>query len=325
MKKIALILMVLLTVSITVAKTYAQVSIGISIRIAPPVLPVYTQPQCPVDGYLWTPGYWAYDQDGGYYWVPGVWVAPPRPGYLWTPSYWAYDGSVYVYHEGYWGRHIGFYGGVNYGYGYIGSGYVGGQWRGNSFQYNTAVVNVNTTVVHNTYVNKTVINNITVNNTSYNGPGGITAKPRAEEYAASREQHIQPTNDQLTHRQVAVKDPGQFARANNGRPATAAMNKVNGRRFNPEGHVAKVSAANQDAVRSANGNDKADRANNGVVKPRQLQPANDSRASNKPNQGGEDAAKHSRSEQRALKPRGERPAQEKPHEASRPKAHEEHR
>ena len=59
----------------------AQIGIGISIRIGPPVLPVYVQPPCPVDGYLWAPGYWAYGPDG-YYWVPGVWVAPPRPGLL---------------------------------------------------------------------------------------------------------------------------------------------------------------------------------------------------------------------------------------------------
>jgi hypothetical protein len=30
----------------------------VSVTIAPPVLPVYTQPACPGDGYIWTPGYW---------------------------------------------------------------------------------------------------------------------------------------------------------------------------------------------------------------------------------------------------------------------------
>lgn len=256
MKKIASVFMVLLIVSAASIKTYAQVSIGVSVNIAPPVLPTYTQPPCPVDGYLWTPGYWAYDQDGGYYWVPGVWVSPPRVGYLWTPGYWGYDGAVYVYHEGYWGRHIGFYGGVNYGYGYAGSGYVGGRWAGNSFQYNTAVVNVNNTVVHNTYINKTVVNNnVTVNNNSFNGPGGVTAKPQPQERAAEKENHIQPTADQITHRQVAVKDQSQFARNNNGHPATAAMNKVNGSRFTPEGNRAQPSVrANAAANPAHNGN-----------------------------------------------------------------------
>jgi len=53
--------------------------------------------------------------------------------------------------------HPGFYGGVNYGFGYSGVGFVGGEWRGGRFAYNTAVVNVNRTVIHNTYINKTVM------------------------------------------------------------------------------------------------------------------------------------------------------------------------
>src|SRR6516162_11244676 len=83
----------------------------------PPPLPVYEQPPCPVEGYIWTPGYWAWGI-GGYYWVPGTWVAPPRVGLLWTPGYWAFAGGVYAFHAGYWGPHVGFYGGVNYGFGY---------------------------------------------------------------------------------------------------------------------------------------------------------------------------------------------------------------
>jgi hypothetical protein len=67
------------------AGSRAQVAVGISIRIGPPAIPVYVQPACPVEGYLWTPGYWAY-ADEGYYWVPGVWLAPPRVGVLWTPG-----------------------------------------------------------------------------------------------------------------------------------------------------------------------------------------------------------------------------------------------
>ena len=121
----------------------AQISVGISVHVGPPALPVYVQPPCPTEGYLWTPGYWAYG-DAGYYWVPGVWVAPPRVGLLWTPGYWGFAGGVYGWHAGYWGPHIGFYGGVNYGFGYGGVGFVGGEWRGGHFAYNTAVVNVNT-------------------------------------------------------------------------------------------------------------------------------------------------------------------------------------
>ena len=31
---------------------------------------------------------------------------------------------------GYWGPHVGYYGGVNYGFGYMGVGFAGGAWRG---------------------------------------------------------------------------------------------------------------------------------------------------------------------------------------------------
>src|SRR5258707_8356727 len=97
----------------------------VSITIAPPALLVYEQPFCPADGYIWVPGYWAYGDDG-YYWVPGVWVEPPRMGVLWTPGYYGFEGAAYTWHEGYWGPHVGFYGGINYGFGYGGVGFIGG-------------------------------------------------------------------------------------------------------------------------------------------------------------------------------------------------------
>ena len=156
--------------------------IFVSVNIAPPILPVYAQPVCPGDGYLWTPGYWAYG-DAGYFWVPGTWVLAPQPGFLWTPGYWGFGGGVYLWHAGYWGPHVGFYGGVNYGYGYGGVGFYGGRWEGGHFAYNAAVLHVNTTVIHNTYIDNTVIRNTTViNRTSFNGPGGIQAHPNGQEY-----------------------------------------------------------------------------------------------------------------------------------------------
>ena len=237
MKKVQIAFFCIALLSFKTTGTYAQVSVGISIsaNIAPPPLPVYTQPPCPYDGYMWTPGYWGYG-DMGYYWVPGVWVRPPHMGYLWTPSYWGFAGGIYGWHAGYWGAHVGFYGGVNYGYGYGGVGFGGGMWQGNSFRYNTAVMNVNTTVVHNTYIDRTVINNTTVNNrTSFNGPGGIAARPRPEDEVAMRENHIQATSEQVNHRQTASRDRNQFVSVNHGQPTTAAMNRVGGNRFNPEG------------------------------------------------------------------------------------------
>src|ERR1700676_5142060 len=100
----------------------AQVAVGISVGFAPPAIPVYEQPVCPGDGYIWTPGYWAWGDDG-YFWVPGTWVEAPEVGFFWTPGYWGWGGSSFVFYDGYWGPTVGFYGGINYGFGYFGHGF----------------------------------------------------------------------------------------------------------------------------------------------------------------------------------------------------------
>jgi WXXGXW repeat (2 copies) len=205
---------------------YAEPAVEVEVRAseAPPPLPDYEQPPCPEDGYLWTPGYWAWG-GGGYYWVPGTWVQPPRVGVLWTPGYWGFVGGVYAFHVGYWGPHVGFYGGVNYGYGYGGVGFGGGRWAGNSFAYNKTVNNVNVTNIHNTY-NETVVNNVTINKVSYNGgSGGVAAVPTPQERAAAQEPHVAPTPMQHQHVQEAARNPALAAKANGGHPAIAATPK----------------------------------------------------------------------------------------------------
>jgi WXXGXW repeat (2 copies) len=200
------------------------VEAGVQVNEAPPPLPDYEQPPAPEEGYLWTPGYWAY-AGGGYYWVPGTWVQPPRVGVLWTPGYWGFVGGAYAFHAGYWGPHIGFYGGVNYGFGYVGVGFLGGRWIGNSFAYNRSVTNINVTNVHNTY-NETVIKNVTVNKVSYNGgAGGVAAAPTSQERVAAQETHVPPTSLQRQHVQEAAKNPALFAKANGGHPSIAATPK----------------------------------------------------------------------------------------------------
>lgn len=202
----------------------AQIGIGISIsaHTAPPPLVTYEQPPCPDDGYLWIPGYWAWGDDG-YYWVPGEWSEPPEAGLLWTPGYWGYDNDVYGWHDGYWGRTVGFYGGIDYGYGYPGDGFVGGMWNGDVFRYNTAVVNVNRTVVRNVYVDRTVVRNERVNHVSFNGRGGVMARPSARDEAAAHERHFQPTAMQSQRRTEARQDPQARFSANHGHPSTVAM------------------------------------------------------------------------------------------------------
>jgi hypothetical protein len=239
-----------LLVSVVPASSFAGVFV--SVNIAPPVLPVYVQPVCPGDGYLWTPGYWAYG-DAGYFWVPGTWVLAPRPGVLWTPGYWGWGSGVYLWHAGYWGPHVGFYGGVNYGYGYGGSGFYGGRWEGGHFAYNTSVMHVDRTVIHNTYIDNTVIRNTTViNRTSFNGPHGVDARPNGQEMAAMRESHVQPTSEQMSHEHFAGSNRENFASVNGGRPANAAVSRP----------MTSSNFANHAAVNNNNNNRPAYNANN---------------------------------------------------------------
>jgi hypothetical protein len=198
----------------------AQVSVGVSVDVAPPALPVYEQPPLPAPDYIWTPGYWAWSGDD-YFWVPGTWVEAPSPGLLWTPGYWAWNDGAYVFNEGYWGPHVGYYGGISYGFGYTGAGFEGGYWNNGAYFYNSSVNNVSNANITNVY-NQTVVNNNT-NNVSYNGgTGGTTAQPTAQELAAAKERHVGPTPLQVQHVQAASKDPAFFASKNHGVPAVAA-------------------------------------------------------------------------------------------------------
>ncbi len=204
----------------------SRAGVFISVGFAPPALPVYVQPPCPRPGMMWTPGYWGYGSDG-YYWVPGTWVAAPYSGALWTPGYWGWATGLYVWHPGYWGPHVGYYGGVNYGFGYMGVGFAGGMWHGGVFSYNTAVMNVNRTVIHNTYVNNTVVHNTTIvnnNHVAYNGgPGGINHPPTQQENAYSHEPHQAPTAMQTQHQNMARADTNAYASHNGGHPQNLAM------------------------------------------------------------------------------------------------------
>jgi hypothetical protein len=98
----------------------------------PPDLFDYDQPFAPGPFFLWIPGYWAHNPSG-FFWVPGQWSRAPYYGVLWTPPYWGFSNGRYRFHSGYWGTHIGYYGGVNYGFGYVGVGFFGGYWRDHQF------------------------------------------------------------------------------------------------------------------------------------------------------------------------------------------------
>jgi hypothetical protein len=228
---------ILMTLLLSLIPATSYAGVFISVGIAPPPLVVYEQPPCPEPGLLWTPGYWAYGPDG-YYWVPGAWVPAPYEGALWTPGYWGWSDGLYVWHGGYWGPHVGYYGGVNYGFGYMGVGFVGGLWRGHDFVYNTAVVHVNNVYVHNTYIDRTVVERNTIVNERHvafsGGPGGIHHDPRPEERMAMNEHHLAPTSYQTQHINSAMSDHNQYFKNNGGRPQNAAF----ARPLAPDNHSA---------------------------------------------------------------------------------------
>jgi len=202
------------------AASYGQVVIQVG--FAPPPLPVYVQPICPGDGYIWTPGYWAWDADGDdYYWVPGTWVLAPEVGFFWTPGWWGWGNGFYIWHRGYWGPHVGFYGGINYGFGYFGTGFVGGRWDHDHFYYNREVTNINVNVIHNVYNER--VNVREESHVSFNGGhGGLDARPTREEEAFEHERHIDPVAAQVQHRDMARSNQQLHASNNHGKPPIAA-------------------------------------------------------------------------------------------------------
>jgi len=208
------------TSNVVAASSYA-------VRSPPPPLPAVEQPPIPGDGYLWTPGYWAYAADG-YYWVPGAWVQPPYPGALWTPGYWAWSDGYYVFRSGYWGLHVGYYGGIDYGFGYFGAGYAGGYWNDGEFHYNRAVNNLGVVRVRNAFDFRVV--NLLAHRgvrASFNGgPGGVHAQPSAAERAAAREPHQPALAIQQRLAQAASQDRAMLASVNRGMPPHGAATRA---------------------------------------------------------------------------------------------------
>lgn len=201
----------------------AQVSVDFRVNLAPPPLPYYEQPVIPADGYIWVPGFWAWDDaEADYYWVPGTWVEPPQPELLWTPAYWGWVDGRYLFHPGYWGREVGFYGGIDYGFGYGGEGYLGGRWDNGRFFYNRSVNNIENVRITNVY-NQTVVVNNRITNVSFNGGnGGTAARPTPQQEAIARERHVEATSVQRQHIEAASKDRALFSKQNHGEPAIAA-------------------------------------------------------------------------------------------------------
>jgi len=208
-------LLLILTMLGAPAVASARVAIGISVSFGPPVLPYYNQPLCPAPGYIWTPGYWAWAEDSGYYWVPGAWVRPPFIGALWTPGYWDYDDDAYRWRPGYWGRSVGYYGGIDYGYGYTGRGYYGGYWNHDRFYYNRSVNRIDSRYIRHSY-DRRVDDHFRDRRESYRGGPGRTfdrAGRRPEDFRGSRnERQNRAANGRGFQSFSAPRHSGPYAR-----------------------------------------------------------------------------------------------------------------
>jgi hypothetical protein len=302
-----LLIFAMLAVSVP---AFSQVAVGVSVGFGPPAIPVYDQPICPGDGYIWTPGYWAWDaDDDDYYWVPGTWVEPPEAGLFWTPGYWVWNNDGFVFTDGYWGPVVGFYGGINYGFGYFGTGFVGGRWDGGHFFYNRAVSRVDVNVIHNVYEER--VTNVTVNRVSYNGGnGGINARPTPQEEAARNDRHVAAVAAQTQQIQAARGNRDLRASANHGKPPIAATDRPGA--FND--HVVKAKdagapynpPANRNAAnKAANNPNEAERANS--------RPNNENveRSNNRPNNMNSERPGNNSSNNAVVHPK-DMPAYERP-------------
>jgi hypothetical protein len=193
----------------------------------PPDLFDYDQPFAPGPFFLWIPGYWAHNPSG-FFWVPGQWLRAPFYGALWTPPYWGFSNGLYRFHSGYWGTHIGYYGGVNYGFGYIGTGFFGGYWRDHQFFYNTAVARIPSTIT-TVYNHATVFHGVSYGArvavlTSYNGgPAGLRVHPLPFEIAAAREPHLPEAAAQVNMRRISSHNRNAAFSQNQGHPIVAAV------------------------------------------------------------------------------------------------------
>jgi hypothetical protein len=136
-----------------------------------------------------------------------------------------------------WGPHVGFYGGINYGFGYGGVGFWGGRWEGGAFRYNTAAWHVGAGF-HGVYEDRTYISHVSVNNHySFNGEGGVRAKPNAEERAAMHEQHYAHTHEQMAHQRAARVDRSNYAAVNHGTPSHPEGMGVNARQDRQQNRI----------------------------------------------------------------------------------------
>ena len=141
-----------------------------------------------------------------------------RPGYLWTPGYWGWDDGVYCGMPAIGARDVGFYGGVNYGFGYTGDRLRRRLLGSRRFFYNRAVNHIRQRPHHQRLQQdrrqQHHRQSRELQRRQRRHPG---AARRRQELAAQREPHLQPVSAQLQHEQAARSNPAAARQ----RPTTA--------------------------------------------------------------------------------------------------------
>lgn len=89
--------LVLSAALVACSSAFAQISFNII--VAPPA-PRYEVVPVMQPGYVWAPGYWAWNNDQ-HIWVRGRTIVQ-RDGYNWTPDHWVQQSGSYVRQPGHW-------------------------------------------------------------------------------------------------------------------------------------------------------------------------------------------------------------------------------
>lgn len=91
----ALLMCTVIVWSAVAVPATAQVNFSIGVDIGPPPLRVEVIP-VPRAGFVWGPGYWAWD-GRTYVWIAGHWVEA-RPGFYWVPERWEHHAEAGGHH-----------------------------------------------------------------------------------------------------------------------------------------------------------------------------------------------------------------------------------
>jgi hypothetical protein len=98
-------ILVLCTIAMLSTPAFARVNVHIGVDTPPPPARVEVAPE-PRPGYVWAPGYWAWD-GGRHAWREGRWIGERR-GYHWVPDRWTEyrgpRGPRWHYDAGHWER-----------------------------------------------------------------------------------------------------------------------------------------------------------------------------------------------------------------------------